>query len=320
MCGVARWLRVAGLLVVLAVLPRPVQAHGAVMRLGSSHERAGQLIVVPDFDFGQSVTLTASIVVGGFVFYTDLIPSFAWVIEPEPAANPVVYPLRARTQVSFELVSITEGAAVRINGVRLASPGRTAPIGEVSFDPEAHVHPEWQFTLPEGKVGDFEISFRLTTTARDYTASAVYRLTLTNRAPPPTASFTETASPTLTASPTQPPTSTAEPTVRVTESPSSTPTSSPLPTATAASVCAGDCDRDGRVIVSELVTAVNIALGNADAAACQAADTDQDTRVTVDEIVRALMHALVGCGNGRTEVTQANRRVLRCSNSDTGDL
>lgn len=54
----------------------------------------------------------------------------------------------------------------------------------------------------------------------------------------------------------------------------------------------GDCDRDGRVVVSELVRGVNIALGNADVNECTPFDRVQNGRVTVDELVRGVRNAL----------------------------
>lgn len=59
--------------------------------------------------------------------------------------------------------------------------------------------------------------------------------------------------------------------------------------------CGGDCDGDGRVVVSELVTAVRINLESASIASCRAVDTDASGTVAVSEIVRAVGHALRGC-------------------------
>ena len=59
--------------------------------------------------------------------------------------------------------------------------------------------------------------------------------------------------------------------------------------------CAGDCNHDGTVTISELLTMVNIALGNGQATGCDYGDTNHDNRVTVDEILVAVNNALAGC-------------------------
>lgn len=65
--------------------------------------------------------------------------------------------------------------------------------------------------------------------------------------------------------------------------------------ARAASVCDGDCDDDGRVMVDELVRGVNIALGSTAPETCAAFDVDEDGAVAVHELVGAVNRALTGC-------------------------
>jgi len=60
--------------------------------------------------------------------------------------------------------------------------------------------------------------------------------------------------------------------------------------------CAGDCNGDGQIVVSELVAAVRRALGVAAMAGCGAADVDGDGEVAVGELVLAVRGALQGCG------------------------
>jgi len=64
----------------------------------------------------------------------------------------------------------------------------------------------------------------------------------------------------------------------------------PLPSA-----CAGDCDGNGEVDITELILAVTIALGNQDVSLCAAADTGHDGSVTIDEIIAAVHNALTAC-------------------------
>jgi len=60
-------------------------------------------------------------------------------------------------------------------------------------------------------------------------------------------------------------------------------------------MCAGDCNGDGQVLVSELITGVNIALGNKPASTCPAFDFDGSGDVTVSELIRGRHNALGTC-------------------------
>jgi hypothetical protein len=59
--------------------------------------------------------------------------------------------------------------------------------------------------------------------------------------------------------------------------------------------CAGDCDTNGDVGISELLGGVNIALGRAGLETCPACDANGDDTVTVSDLVRAIANALNGC-------------------------
>jgi hypothetical protein len=61
-------------------------------------------------------------------------------------------------------------------------------------------------------------------------------------------------------------------------------------------LCAGDCDGNGVVDVSELVMGINIALDNAALSQCIAFETaPPDGGVAIDELVTAVNNALTGC-------------------------
>ena len=60
-------------------------------------------------------------------------------------------------------------------------------------------------------------------------------------------------------------------------------------------ICAGDCNGDGRVVISELVRGVNISLASAPASACPAFDADGSGGITINEIVQAVGSAVRGC-------------------------
>lgn len=111
-------------------------------------------------------------------------------------------------------------------------------------------------------------------------------------APPSTPTPTPTAPPSDTATPlataTAPPTATGVPGTP-SASASVTPTRTP-----GVGPCAGDCDGDGSVRVSELIAGVTLALGTA-TTPCPAIDTDGDGLVSVAELIQAVNAALAGC-------------------------
>jgi len=59
--------------------------------------------------------------------------------------------------------------------------------------------------------------------------------------------------------------------------------------------CAGDCDGNGSVDVTEIIKMVNIALGTAPVTDCEAGDTGGDGTIDVTEIITAVNHALTTC-------------------------
>jgi len=62
--------------------------------------------------------------------------------------------------------------------------------------------------------------------------------------------------------------------------------------------CAGDCNHNGAVTITELITLVNVALDTANVSACMAGDANSDGAISIDEIIRAVNAALNGCGAG----------------------
>jgi hypothetical protein len=276
-----------------AAAAQPAFAHGDVMRIGSSQQGAGQLIIESGFQFELDVHLMPSATVGDRTLYTSIFPSFSWILE---AQNGTQFPLRDGVTVTVTIADpIAQEASMRVSGRLLDSPNESATLGTVSRDPEDHVHPEWQLILTNGVVGDYAISFLLSTTAPGYTASPVYQLQLTNAEAEatPTPTGTPTATPTLPDAPTD----TATPT----GTPSELPSPSPTPAATA---CAGDCDGDATVTIDELVLTTGLALraaaggaGKGSVAGCSAADQDESGTITVDELIAAVGSALNSCDN-----------------------
>lgn len=116
----------------------------------------------------------------------------------------------------------------------------------------------------------------------------------------PTRSRTRTTTPTgtrpATATATQSATGIASPTNTPTQSTTATP-SGPLPTQThtPSIACAGDCNGDGLVSISELVRMVNIALDNLPLDLCPAGDGNRDGRIAINELIAAVNSALEDC-------------------------
>jgi Ca2+-binding EF-hand superfamily protein len=61
------------------------------------------------------------------------------------------------------------------------------------------------------------------------------------------------------------------------------------------SICAGDCNDDGAIGITELIAAVSEALGAAVSGDCASFDRDGSGAVTVDELIALVAAALDGC-------------------------
>lgn len=59
--------------------------------------------------------------------------------------------------------------------------------------------------------------------------------------------------------------------------------------------CAGDCDDDNDVVISEIVTGVGIGLGQIPLDRCKRIDTNDDNQVGINEMVSSVGSSIVGC-------------------------
>jgi hypothetical protein len=59
--------------------------------------------------------------------------------------------------------------------------------------------------------------------------------------------------------------------------------------------CAGDCDADGAVSISELITSVGIAIEGSAVGPCRVADRNRDGRIAIDELIASVSASLEGC-------------------------
>jgi hypothetical protein len=256
-----------------------------------SAEPGGGALMAAEFDFVEKIQVRDRLgfCPGGQCFYSSTDPGFRTPSGSRPAEE--LHALAPGTPVGFEIVAIDAGVSIKWGATVLDAIGESTRIGNALT---LHEHPEYQLQAAAGVVGDFALSFRLTTSSQQYAASQVFTLTLTNSdtsATPTGAPATATPSPTP--QPTDPPAATATDT----ETPPATPTVPRTPTFTVPpnETCDGDCGDDGVVSISDLIRGVNIALGRAPLDDCRAFDINDDGAVSVGELISAVRDALDGC-------------------------
>lgn len=288
-------------MLLLLPAPRSAPAQGEEdLLVYATASGGGSLTLDPTPSGPYVVTQRLPFCPAGICPYSAVDPGF--VTPASGAAGR--FALAAGTRVSLVIVAIDAAASVKIGATVLRAPGDTALLGSA---PDVHVHPEWQVQAPQGVIGEYPVTFRLTTTGA-YADSPEYTAVLTNRpagAPTATATAMPPTSPTATFTATGVPmpspsatiaaaTPTASPDGVATASPTRTP-DGPQPTPSRPAPCAGDCNGDGAVTINELVTGVSIALGIAPVDACAVLDRDGDGSVAVAELIQAVNRALNGC-------------------------
>jgi len=258
----------------LVTTAAPAYAHGPEMMLGSTAAGSGALGLA--YDFTDPIVVTPELTLGSMTLYSSIFPGIEWLQEDDPAD--MLHVLTVGTPFSMQIVAIDPGASVMVGGTTLSAAGQSAFVATTTNVTGDHFHPQWQVLLPEGVMGSYSVSFRLTTTSHSYVQSSVYSLMITNLVSPtqtPTAAVTPTApptpSPTDTAVPEPTPTGTAvpsptdtntavatqTPTPSATRTMSSTASASPTVIATpTASRIAGDANCDGSLTVADLSAVV----------------------------------------------------------------
>ena len=245
-------------LAALAAAPARACVGTNCMLIWSTEAGGGALTIEWDFTNRDVLQTFRAICAGGDCLYSTIDPGFM-ALEANP--DPGFFTLDAGTMVTLEIVAVDPAATLKINGAPLSHTGDRTLLGAAGT---LHVHPTWQLSIPEGVEDDFSLSFKLTTDSPLYTESAVYTVVLTSRPPPPTATPTQGAPRT------------------------------PTPTATSApAVCAGDCNGNGTVTVSELIAGVASVLDGT--APCPALDRDGDGVAIVGEMIAAVNALLNGC-------------------------
>lgn len=277
-----RWMKVW---VLLGSLVASAAAQDIDVNVYSTAPGGGELVAA-DFNFDAAIPVADRLgfCPGGQCFYSTSDPGIRTPAASRPGDG--LYGLTSGTPVSLEIVALEAGVSFKVGATVLNAAGSSVRLGSAS---DLHLHPEYQLQAAQGVVGDFALSFRLTTTSAQYEPSQVYTFNLTNRDP-------AAASPTPQATATStvvPPTSTPPPTPTPTET--SPPTATATQTVPPNETCDGDCDGNGVVSISELIRGVNIALGNLALEACPSFDINGDGMVGINELISAVLDALNGC-------------------------
>lgn len=222
------------------------------LQIWSTEPGGGALTIQYDFESRIQTYESFCTADRSVCLFSAIDPGFIATAADTPGDS--FYPLADGTRIRIEVLSVADGLTIRINGQRI-DPGQSAGLGEM---PNIHVHPSWQISVPGSVVGDFAVTYKLTTDSPQYEGSAELTSIVTNEAPP------------------------LEP----------TPTASPTPEMVP---CVGDCDSDAQVTVDEILRGVGMALGTSTVDDCPAFDANGDHVISVDEIIGAVVKALEGC-------------------------
>ena len=143
------------------------------MRLASTAANGGALRLV--YDFSRPVLVNRSFSDSGLTRSTGTQPGFNALDVLRPVAG--AFGLKDGTLVNLEILAIDPPVTIKLGAATLDAAGTTALIGAA---PDVHVHPEWRLLLPDGAVGSFQVTLRLTTTTRPYQNSSPYTFVLSN--------------------------------------------------------------------------------------------------------------------------------------------
>ncbi len=224
---------VATVATLLCWYAQPAAAQHEDLSIYSSQAGGGQLVA--DYDFGEKIAVSDRLgfPVGGDRYYASANPGYGSPSGSIPGES--LFAVASGTSISFEIVALDAGVSVKWGSTVIDAPGESATIGTVDL----HVHPEYQLVAPDGVTGDYNLSFRLTTSAPAYADSPVYTFVLTNADEDPTVTPTDTAPATATATATATSTGTATAPATPTDTaiaaatPTETPAVPPTDTATA---------------------------------------------------------------------------------------
>lgn len=152
--------------------PAPPGGHGHI-EIGSSSPGGGSILMeLPS----TTVHVTEGGTVGSLTLWSSSDPALATLEEDHPDDG--LYALPEGAPVSLEVVALDGGVRFSYGDAILEEPGDSVELGLAPF----HDHGLWEVVVPEGvHEGEFDLSFRLTTTTPPYAASepATFTLVLT---------------------------------------------------------------------------------------------------------------------------------------------
>ena len=161
----------AVLAVAFAAMPARAQ-HTGDMLIAATVAGGGALAL--GYDFAQPVRTSLSFAGPTSSLFSTTNPGFDVLV----AAGGGLHPLPSGVPVTLQITAVDAGVSLKIGTVTLDAVGATRLLGTT---PDIHLHPSWQLVLPNGTTATRSVSFRLTTTASGFAASAAYTATLTNQ-------------------------------------------------------------------------------------------------------------------------------------------
>lgn len=144
--------------------------HGHI-EIGSSEPGGGSLAM--EMPPSTTVEVFEAAQVGGLTLWSSTDPAIVALDRDEPELG--LYALPAGAPVSLELTAVAAGARFSWGDTTIDAPGESVQLGLAPF----HDHGQWELVLPQGvHEGEFDLSFRFTTTTPPYAASEVTTLKL----------------------------------------------------------------------------------------------------------------------------------------------
>ena len=146
------------------------RGHGHV-EIGSSAVGGGTLALEIPFD--GTIEVFESAEIGNVTLWSGTNPGIA-TVEPEDEKEGH-YALPDGVPLSLEITALDAGVRFKWGETTIEEPGESVLLGTSPF----HSSGEWQVVLPQGlQEGEYDLSFRITTTTPPFAASEVSTVTL----------------------------------------------------------------------------------------------------------------------------------------------
>jgi hypothetical protein len=155
-----------------AFTPEPTPRGHGHFEIGSTSAGGGAL-ATEGIPFDGEFEVFESAEVGGLTLWAGTNPGIATLEEDEPEEG--LYALPEGAPVSLEITALDAGVRFKYGDTTIDEVGESVLIGPAPF----HNSGEWQVVLPEGvREGEYDLSFRFTTTTPPYAPSDETTVTL----------------------------------------------------------------------------------------------------------------------------------------------